>query len=108
LFEKWYENKTPLIRAKTLKAILRAISISPENLKDGSIIPLNSQGEPLTKFLSTFKPLVKNLEEIIPKMELRNDFEGIEMDEYVAEEIGIHMGDGMMNVYFNKRGKGYI
>lgn len=103
LFGKWYRNKYKAIRAGILKKILKALSIPPESLKDDKIIPINSKGKPLRKLLSRFKPIVKDIQKIIPKLEVESrNILKIEMNEFVAEEVGIHMGDGMMNIYFNK------
>jgi len=105
LFEEGHRNKLRAIRAKTLRSMLEALSIPPESLKDDEIIPINPKGNPLRKFLSRFEPIVEDIQKIIPKLEAKPEegiFKNIEMNEFVAEEIGIHMGDGMMNVYLNK------
>jgi hypothetical protein len=104
LFGERYRSELQAIRARTLKNILEALSIPPESLKDDEIIPINPKGNPLRKFLSSFEPVVKDIQAIIPKLEIRpeGNMFNIKMNEYIAEEIGIHMGDGMMNIYLNK------
>jgi hypothetical protein len=105
LFQEGYRDKLQAIRTKTLRSILEALSIPPESLKDDEIIPINPKGSPLRKFLSKFEPIVEDIQKIIPKLEAKPEegiLKNIEMNEFVAEEIGIHMGDGMMNVYLNK------
>lgn len=105
LFQEGYRSKLQAIRARTLRDILEALSIPPESLKDDKIIPINPKGNPLRKFLSRFEPIAEDIQKIIPKPEVRleeNTLKNIKMNEYVAEEIGIHMGDGMMNIYLNK------
>jgi len=102
--ENWYRKRVPFMRTNTLKKILQSLSITPELVREDYILPVNVNGHPLKRFLSTFTTLTNNLEKIIPKFNEEKVYKNA-IDEHFAEEIGIHMGDGMMNIYVDKRGK---
>jgi hypothetical protein len=73
LFGKWYRNKYKAIREEIMKKILNALSIPPESLKDDKIIPINSKGKLLKKFLSRFKPIVNDIQKLYRNLKLNQE-----------------------------------